>query len=140
MYCIFKIMKLTSVRRQHVQVADQQQYRRDVLGPFFEQESHKREQENIKVADVIGFCIDLMNKMRRILINLRQNKLTSLTSQASYCIDLMNRMRRNLIKIRSCVIFSWFRFSSYLNVDRRLPFRLVSQKNKKRFYWLIHSV
>ena len=44
-----------------------------------------------------------------------------------YCIDLMNKMRRNLIKIRSCVIFSWFRFSScYFNVDRRLPFRLVS--------------
>ena len=32
----------------------------------------------------------------------------------------------HLIKIRSCVIFSWFRFSSYFNVDRRLPFRLVS--------------
>ena len=43
-----------------------------------------------------------------------------------YCIDLMNKMRRNLIKIRSCVIFSWFRFPSYFNVDRRLPFRLVS--------------
>ena len=44
---------------------------RDVLGPFFEQESHKREQEYINVADVIGYCIDLMNKMRWILTNLR---------------------------------------------------------------------
>ena len=44
----------------------------------------------------------------------------------TYCLDLMNKMRRNLIKIRSCVIFSWFRISSYFNVDKRLRFRLVS--------------
>ena len=41
----------------------------------------------------------------------------------------MNKMRRNLIKIRSCAIFSWFKFSSYFKVAKRLRFR-----------WLIHSV
>ena len=45
-----------------------------------------------------------------------------------YCLDLMNKMRRKLIKIRSCAILSWFRFSSYFKVDKRL-----------RFHWLIHS-
>ena len=40
----------------------------------------------------------------------------------------MNKMRRNLIKIRSCAILSWFRFSSYFKVDKRLRFLLV-------FYW-----
>ena len=29
--------------------------------------------EYINVADVVGYCLDLMNKMRRNLINLRWN-------------------------------------------------------------------
>ena len=41
---------------------------------------------------------------------------------------LMSKMRKNLIKIRSRAIFSWFRFSSYFKVDKRLRFRLVSFK------------
>ena len=32
------------------------------------------------LEDVIGYCVDLMNKMRRVLISVRRNKLTSLTS------------------------------------------------------------
>ena len=61
-------------------------------------------QESINVADVITFCLDLMSKLRR-----------------------------NLIKITSCAIFSWLRVSSYFNVDRRLPFRLVSKEIRNVF-------
>ena len=43
-----------------------------------------------------------------------------------YCLDLMNKIRSDAIKIRSCAIFSWFRISSYFKVDKRLRFRLVS--------------
>ena len=39
----------------------------------------------------------------------------------------------NLIKIRSCAVFSWFRFSSYFKVDKRLRFRLVSYKIRNVF-------
>ena len=87
-----------------------------------------------------------MNKMLWYLINLPWNliKYTGLTGLScsifslvditglflfydiTYCLELMNKMRWNLIKIRSGVIFSWFRISSYFNVDKRLRFRLVS--------------
>ena len=40
----------------------------------------------------------------------------------TFCLYLMSKMRGNFIKIRSCVIFHWFRFSSYYKVDKRLDF------------------
>ena len=42
----------------------------------------------------------------------------------AFCPYLMNKMRMNLIKIRSCVIFSWFKFSSYFKVDKCLHFSI----------------
>ena len=48
-------------------------------------------------------------------IILRGNTLTP-DDVITFCLYLMSKMRRNLIKIRSCAIFSWLRFSSYLNV------------------------
>ena len=63
--------------------------------------------------------------LRRNFINLRRNKINA-DDVITFCLYLMSKMRRNLIKIRSCAIFSWFRFSSYFKVDKRLRFRLVS--------------
>ena len=51
----------------------QQQIRRDVLLRFFAEDSHQSAEEYINANDVITFCLDLMNKMRRNLINLRWN-------------------------------------------------------------------
>ena len=50
-----------------------------------------------------------------------------------YCLDLMNKMRRNLIRIRSCAIFSLLGVSSYFKVDKRLRFRLVSKEIRNVF-------
>ena len=57
----------------------------------------------------------------------RKDKVTRLRS-GTYARQqglLVNTLGSHL-KIRSCAIFSWFRFSSYFKVDKRLRFRLVS--------------
>ena len=61
-----------------------------------------------------------------------RNTLTA-NNVITFCLYFMNKMHRNLIKIRSCAIFSWFRFLGYFKVDKRLRFRLVSQKIRNVF-------
>ena len=34
----------------------------------------------------------------------------------TFCLDLMNKMRRDAINIRSCAIYSWIRICSYFKV------------------------
>ena len=50
-----------------------QQYRAHRINLFFATDSHQSAKEYINANDAITFCLDLMNKMRRNLINLQWN-------------------------------------------------------------------
>ena len=59
-------------------------------------------------------------------MNLRYVEYINADDLIAFCLNLMNKMRRNLVKISSCSTISWFRLPSYVKVDKCFRFRLVN--------------